>query len=81
MQVSLEKTENKRLQDSLNLSYSLANYYQANKWRYQDSEALLQFMKDKHEQRLKEERTKGTPLSTKRDSPLNVNENTDSSVT
>jgi hypothetical protein len=42
MQVSLEKTENKRLQDSLNLSYTLANQYNKNKWKYQDAESLLQ---------------------------------------
>ena len=42
IQVSLEKTENKRLQDSLNLSYTLANEYSKHKWKYQDAESLLQ---------------------------------------
>ena len=34
IQVTLEKTENKRLQDSLNMSYFLANQYAAKKWKY-----------------------------------------------
>ena len=42
LQITLEKTENKRLQDSLNLSYYLANQYSQNKWKYQDHEELLQ---------------------------------------
>jgi hypothetical protein len=42
VQISLEKTESKRLQDSLNLSYTLANEYSKNKWKYQDAESLLQ---------------------------------------
>ena len=42
LQISLEKTENKRLQDSLNLSYTLANQFSKNKWKYQDAESLLQ---------------------------------------
>lgn len=33
-QISLEKTENKRLQDSLNLSYTLANEYSKGTWKY-----------------------------------------------
>ena len=40
-QVSIEKTENKRLQDSLSLSYTLTNQYEQNRWKYQDAEALL----------------------------------------
>ena len=40
-QVSIEKSENKRLQDSLALSYTLANEYEKNRWKYQDAEALL----------------------------------------
>ena len=40
-QVSIEKTENKRLQDALSLSYTLTNQYEQNKWKYQDAEALL----------------------------------------
>lgn len=48
LQVTLEKTENKRLQDSLNMSYFLANSYAANKFKYQDSETLLQLI-TKHE--------------------------------
>jgi len=34
LQISLEKTENKRLQDSLNLSFALANQYKEKKWQY-----------------------------------------------
>lgn len=41
-QISLEKTENKRLQDSINLSYSLANQYEKNMWKYNDTTALLE---------------------------------------
>ena len=41
-QVSLEKTENKRLQDSLALSYTLSNQYEKNRWKYEDAETLLQ---------------------------------------
>ena len=37
LQISLEKTENSRLQDSLNLSYAMANLYSKNRWKYQDS--------------------------------------------
>ena len=40
-QVSLEKSENKRLQDALALSYTLADEYEKNRWKYQDAEALL----------------------------------------
>ena len=42
LQITLEKTENSRLQDSLNMSYFLANQYAAKKWKYQDAETLLQ---------------------------------------
>ena len=41
-QVSLEKTENKRLQESLSLSYTLSNQYEKNRWKYEDAETLLQ---------------------------------------
>ena len=41
MQISLEKTENKSLQDSLCWSYTLANKFEDKKWQYQDAEALL----------------------------------------
>lgn len=34
LQISLEKTESKRLQDSLNLSYTLSNEYAKYKWKY-----------------------------------------------
>jgi len=34
MQIKLEKTENKRLQDSLNLSYTLANTFEKQQWKY-----------------------------------------------
>lgn len=34
LQISLEKTENQRLQESLNLSYQMANLYAKNKWQY-----------------------------------------------
>lgn len=40
-QVSIEKSENRRLQDSLALSYTLSNEYEKNRWKYQDAEALL----------------------------------------
>ena len=40
-QINLEKTETKRLQDSLCLSYELAKMYSENRWKYQDAEALL----------------------------------------
>jgi hypothetical protein len=41
LQINLEKTENTRLQDSLNLSYQMANLYAKNRWKYQDAHALL----------------------------------------
>jgi hypothetical protein len=37
LQITMEKTENTRLQDSLCLSYELANNYAANKWKYTDA--------------------------------------------
>ena len=40
-QIKLEKTENKRLQDALSLSYTLSNQYEQNRWKYQDAETLL----------------------------------------
>jgi hypothetical protein len=42
LQVSVERTENKRLQESINLSYTMADEYASNKWKYQDAETLLQ---------------------------------------
>jgi hypothetical protein len=42
LQINLEKTENTRLQDSLNMSYFLANQDAAKKWKYQDAEARIQ---------------------------------------
>jgi hypothetical protein len=50
-QVSLEKTENKRLQDVLGLSYTLSTKYEQNRWKYQDAEALLNTVTKKREQR------------------------------
>lgn len=41
LQITLEKTENTRLQDSLNLSYQMATLYAKNRWKYQDAHALL----------------------------------------
>ena len=38
----MEKTENKRLQESLALSYTLSNQYEKNRWKYEDAETLLQ---------------------------------------
>ena len=38
----MEKTENKRLQESLSLSYTLSNQYEKNRWKYEDAETLLQ---------------------------------------
>ena len=49
-QGSLEKTENKRLQDVLALSYTLSNKYEENRWKYQDAEALLNAVTKKREQ-------------------------------
>ena len=40
-QISLEKTENKNLQESLCWSYSLANKFEDKKWMYSDAEDLL----------------------------------------
>lgn len=40
-QVKLEKTQNRMLQDSLALSYTLSNQYEENRWKYQDAEELL----------------------------------------
>lgn len=54
LQISLEKTENTRLQDSLNMSYFLANEYAANKFKYKDSEHLIQSLK-KRDDLIKEE--------------------------
>ena len=39
--MNIEKSENKRLQDALSLSYTLSNEYEKNRWKYQDAEALL----------------------------------------
>ena len=50
LQISLEKTENKRLGDSLCLSYELANQYATNKWKYSDSHELLSIFKKKKEE-------------------------------
>ena len=41
-QISLERTNNRMLQDSLNLSYTLCNQYEMNRFKYQDAEDLLQ---------------------------------------
>ena len=47
-QVSLEKTENKNLQDSLCWSYTLANKFEDKKWQYSDArEFLKRFIKSK----------------------------------
>lgn len=40
-QMELEKTNNRLLQDSLSLSYTLCNQYEQNKFKYQDAEELL----------------------------------------
>ena len=41
-QIGLERAQNKLLQDSLSLSYTLCNQYEENRFKYQDAEALLQ---------------------------------------
>ena len=41
LQVSLEKQENKNLQDSLCWSYTLSQKFEERKWQYQDAEQLL----------------------------------------
>lgn len=56
VQISLEKTENKRLQDSLNLSYTLANEYSKHKWKYQDAESLLQVIEQNRRKKQMEEK-------------------------
>ena len=56
IQISLEKTENKRLQDSLNLSYTLANEYSKHKWKYQDAESLLQVIEVNRRKKQMEEK-------------------------
>ena len=53
MQIKLEKTENKRLQDSLNLSYTLANTFEKQQWKYQDSESLLAAVQKTAEEKIK----------------------------
>jgi hypothetical protein len=41
LQVTLEKTENERLQKALQLSYDLADKFAENRWAYADAEELL----------------------------------------
>ena len=50
-QIALEKSQNRMLQDSLALSYTLCNQYEENRWKYQDAEDLLQavLLREKHE--------------------------------
>lgn len=40
-QIKLEKTENRRLQNALNLSYTLASQFEKNMWKYEDAQSLL----------------------------------------
>jgi len=40
-QITLEKVENKSLQDSLCWSYTLAGKFEDKKWQYEDAEMLL----------------------------------------
>jgi hypothetical protein len=47
LQISLEKTENERLQKSLHLSYELANQYASNRWVYSDAENLLKIIEER----------------------------------
>ena len=41
-QIKLERTQNRMLQDSLSLSYTLCNQYELNRFKYRDAEDLLQ---------------------------------------
>lgn len=50
-QIKLERTQNRMLQDSLSLSYTLCNQYELNRFKYQDAEDLLQavMLREKNE--------------------------------
>ena len=54
-QITLERTNNKMLQDSLQLSYTLCNQYEENRFKYQDAEELLQAVtnREKHDKTAK----------------------------